>query len=119
MRSRMMPLARATSRMRGSGPTRIGVMMPKPAAATAPSSDDASQGCATAVATGSRCRQRSSSRSYLPVPTGRSMNFLYSCGAGDASRRPGFVEEEGEHDGERDPDGERRERTLIVLEPHR
>ena len=51
-----------------AGPTRMGVISPFAPASTAPASADSSQGCATAVGTGSRGRHRSSSCSYLPVP---------------------------------------------------
>ena len=42
----------ATARMRSRGPTRIGAIRPSLAASIAPSSEDASQGCATAVGVG-------------------------------------------------------------------
>ena len=65
---RSRPLFFATSRIFAAGPTRIGVISFFAPASSAPARAVSSQGCATAVGTGSRLRQRSSSASYLPVP---------------------------------------------------
>ena len=46
----------------------MGVINPFAPASMAPANADSSQGCATAVTTGSRSLHRSSSCSYFPVP---------------------------------------------------
>ena len=63
-----MPAAAATSRIFAAGPTRIGVISFFSPASMAPASAEASQGCATAVGTGSSSAQRFRSCSYFPVP---------------------------------------------------
>src|SRR5262245_46787012 len=50
------------------GPTRVDKISPRLAASTAPDSDVASQGCATAVGIGARLSHRAKSCSYFPVP---------------------------------------------------
>ena len=65
---RSIPCALATSWIFADGPTRIGAITPRAAASMAPASADASHGCATAVAIGSRSRHRRSSCSFFPVP---------------------------------------------------
>jgi hypothetical protein len=52
-----MPFALATDWMRSRGPTRNGTIRPIRAAAIAPSSDETSQGCATAVGVGGSALQ--------------------------------------------------------------
>src|SRR5262245_3974405 len=54
--------------MTALGPTRIGVISPRPAASIAPVSDVSSQGCATAVGIGARRSHRAKSCSYFPLP---------------------------------------------------
>src|SRR5574337_1228474 len=56
---------RAASRMRCSGPTRVGWISPSLAAPTAASIDASSQGCTTAVSIAGRSRQASSSLWYF------------------------------------------------------
>ena len=55
----------ATASILRRGPTRIGTMMPSPAASTAPSSEVSSQGCTTTVGAAGRSLVRSISCSYL------------------------------------------------------
>ena len=62
----------------------------------------ASQGCATAVGTGSRLRQRSSSCSYFPVPVSEFMMSSRQLPGPAARRRSGLFQEEREHDRQAD-----------------
>src|SRR3954447_7409724 len=113
-----MPLEDATSRIFASGPTRIGTISPFSAASTAPASDVASTGCATAVVAGSRLRHLASSASYFPVPEIGDMSTSWSKSTRQPRRRARFLQEQREQHREPDAEQHRRERRLLVFEPH-
>src|SRR3954469_4608180 len=112
-----MPFAVAISRIFDSGPTRIGTISPFSAASTAPASAVRSAGCATAVVTGSRLRHLANSASYFPVPV-RSMGSSCSDAARQLYRRTSFLQEKRQQNREPDAEQQRRERRLVVFEPH-
>src|SRR5215204_1638543 len=109
-----MPCSRATARIFSSGPTRIGAISPWSPASIAPTSAVASQGCATAVGTGSRPRHLASAASYFPVPEVRVMGSSCTDVLRPLNRRPGFVEQERQENGERDAGQQRCEGGLVV-----
>ena len=94
---------------------------PSRAASIAPASAVSSHGCATAVGTGSRLRQRSSSCSYFPVPVCLSHECLaHVTRDRRASRRARFPSGRTSSTiASADAVQQRLERRLVVLERHR
>ena len=115
---RLMSHFLAMSRSLSAGPTRMGAISPFAPASMAAINAVSSQGCATAVGTGSRPRHLSRSASYFPVPVVRFMIPRMRPGEpGDqlAAAASRFLQEKCEDDSQADAVQQGFERRLIVL----